>query len=253
MAFRLEIVDLHAEVEGMPILRGVNLVINSGEIHAIMGPNGSGKSTLTKVIMGHPKYVPTAGKVLFNGVDVLELDPSERSQLGIFLAFQYPKEISGVTFVQFLTAIYNAHLKKTDPEAREVKSFRLKAILAPMLQELKLDAGFLTRYLNEGFSGGEKKKAEILQMKLLNPLFSMLDETDSGLDVDALKIVGEAVNAMANEENGVLLVTHYRRILEYVQPQFVHVMKDGVIVQSGGYDLALELESNGYEGVNSNL
>jgi Fe-S cluster assembly ATP-binding protein len=234
MAFRLEIVNLHAEVEGMPILRGVNLVINSGEIHAIMGPNGSGKSTLTKVIMGHPKYVPTAGKVLFNGVDVLELDPSERSQLGIFLAFQYPKEISGVTFVQFLTAIYNAHLKKTDPEAREVKSFRLKVILAPMLQELKLDAGFL-------------------QMKLLNPLFSMLDETDSGLDVDALKIVGEAVNAMANEENGVLLVTHYRRILEYVQPQFVHVMKDGVIVQSGGYDLALELESNGYEGVNSNL
>ncbi len=245
----LEIKNLHVNIDGEPILRGVDLVVKSGEVHCIMGPNGSGKSTLTKVIMGHPKYEVVDGSITFDGEDVLAMEPNERSLAGIFLAFQYPQEIAGVRFLQYLTTIYNAHLKLRDPEAKEVKPFKFKRILEPLLNDLKMREDFLQRYLNEGFSGGEKKKAEILQLKLLEPKFAMLDETDSGLDVDALRIVAEGVKSMLNSQLGVLMVTHYRRILEYIKPDFVHVMVNGKIVKSGGADLAAELEENGYENL----
>lgn len=247
MAFELVVKDLHAAVDGKKILNGVSLEIKEGEVHCAMGPNGSGKSTLTKVIMGHPRYEVLSGEISFNGEDVLEMEPDERSRLGLFLAFQYPKEIKGVNFLQYLTTIYNVHLRQRDPEAKPMKSFKFKRMVQPYLEELKMAPDFLERYLNEGFSGGEKKKAEILQMKLLEPRLAMLDETDSGLDVDALRIVGEGVNSMLSAEMGVLMVTHYRRILDYVKPDHVHVMYEGEIVKSGDADLARELEEKGYE------
>jgi Fe-S cluster assembly ATP-binding protein len=243
----LEITNLHASVDGEPILKGVNLKVSAGEIHCIMGPNGSGKSTLVNTIMGHPAYEVTEGEILLNGENVLEMEPFERAQAGIFLAFQYPKEIAGVSMLNFLTAAYNAHLLAKDPEAKPMKAFRFKREIKAQMEELKIDPAFLDRFLNQGFSGGEKKKAEILQLKLLQPTFALLDETDSGLDVDALKIVAEGINSMKGDDFGVLLVTHYQRILDYVEPHFVHVMIDGKIVKSASGDYAKELESTGYE------
>jgi Fe-S cluster assembly ATP-binding protein len=212
-----------------------------------MGPNGSGKSTLVNTIMGHPAYEVTDGEVLFNGENILELKAFERARKGLFLAFQYPKEIAGVTMLNFLTAAYNAHLSVKDPEARALKAFRFRKMVLPEMEKLKIRPEFLDRFLNQGFSGGEKKKAEILQMRLLQPKFALLDETDSGLDVDALRIVSEGVNDLRSTNMGVLIVTHYNRILEYVKPDFVHVMKKGQIVKSGGKDFAVELEKTGYE------
>lgn len=245
----LEITNLHASVDGEPILKGVNLKVSAGEIHCIMGPNGSGKSTLVNTIMGHPAYEVTEGEILLNGENVLEMEPFERAQAGIFLAFQYPKEIAGVSMLNFLTAAYNAHLLAKDPEAKPMKAFRFKREIKAQMEELKIDPAFLDRFLNQGFSGGEKKKAEILQLKLLEPTFALLDETDSGLDVDALKIVAEGINSMKGDDFGVLLVTHYQRILDYVEPHFVHVMIDGKIVKSASGDYAKELESTGYESL----
>jgi Fe-S cluster assembly ATP-binding protein len=245
----LEVKNLHNKAGELEILHGLNLTIKSGEVHCVMGPNGSGKSTLVNTIMGHPAYEVTEGEVLFNGENILELEPFERARKGLFLAFQYPKEIAGVTMLNFLTAAYNAHLSVKDPEAKPVKSFKFRKQILPEMEKLKIKPEFLDRFLNQGFSGGEKKKAEILQMRLLQPKFALLDETDSGLDVDALRIVAEGVNDLRSTNMGVLIVTHYNRILEYVKPDFVHVLKQGQIVQSGGKDFALELEKTGYENI----
>lgn len=246
----LKIVGLKNRADELEILHGVDLTVNSGEVHCIMGPNGSGKSTLVNTIMGHPAYSVTEGDILFNNDSLLELEPFERARKGLFLAFQYPKEIAGVTMLNFLTAAYNAHLSVKDPEARALKAFRFKKMVLPEMEKLKIKPEFLERFLNQGFSGGEKKKAEILQMKLLAPSIALLDETDSGLDVDALRIVSEGVNELkATTGMGVLIVTHYNRILEYVKPDFVHVMKKGRIVKSGGRDFAQELEETGYENI----
>lgn len=243
----LEIRNLHARIEEKEILKGLDLTIRPGEIHCIMGPNGSGKSTLVNTIMGHPSYEVTEGEILLFGENVLEMEPNERALAGLFLAFQYPKEIAGVSMLNFLTAAYNAHMQAKDPEFKPVKAFRFRRQITDLMEELKIDPVFLDRFLNQGFSGGEKKKAEILQMKLLAPKFALLDETDSGLDVDALKIVSEGVNSMRSDDFGVLLVTHYQRILHYIHPDFVHVMKDGRIIESGGRDFAEKLETEGYE------
>jgi Fe-S cluster assembly ATP-binding protein len=245
----LKIVDLKNRAGELEILHGVNLEIKSGEVHCIMGPNGSGKSTLVNTIMGHPAYEVTNGEVLFNDENILELETFERARKGLFLAFQYPKEIAGVTMLNFLTAAYNAHLSVNEPEARQMKSFRFRKMVLPEMEKLKIKPEFLDRFLNQGFSGGEKKKAEILQMRLLKPKFALLDETDSGLDVDALRIVSEGVNDLRSTNMGVVIVTHYNRILEYVKPDFVHVMKHGKIVKSGGRDFAQELEKSGYEAI----
>ncbi|PIQ78944.1 Fe-S cluster assembly ATPase SufC [Candidatus Peregrinibacteria bacterium CG11_big_fil_rev_8_21_14_0_20_41_10] len=245
----LIIKNLHVEVEGKKILKGVNLEVKQGEVHCIMGPNGSGKSTLAKVIMGHPKYKVIAGEIWFGGQNILELTPDERARMGVFLAFQYPQEIAGVNFLQYLTTIYNIHLRQMDPGVKAMKSFKFKRMVQPYLEELRMDPDFLNRYLNEGFSGGEKKKAEILQLKLIKPNLAMLDETDSGLDVDALRIVAEGVKGMLSSEMGALVVTHYRRILDYIEPDYVHMMYDGQIVKSGGCELAHMLEEIGYEWI----
>lgn len=242
----LEIRNLHASVEGEPILKGVHLTVNAGEIHCIMGPNGSGKSTLVNTIMGHPAYEVTDGEVLVDGENILELESFERALKGIFLAFQYPKEIAGVSMLNFLTAAYNAHLAARDTDAKPMKAFKFRKVIQEQMKELKIDPAFLDRFLNQGFSGGEKKKAEILQLKLLEPTFALLDETDSGLDVDALRIVAEGVNSMKSDDFGVLMVTHYQRILDYIEPGFVHVMVDGRIVESKEGAYARELETVGY-------
>lgn len=247
----LKIVDYKVKVEGEEILKGVNLEIAKGEIHCVMGPNGSGKSTLVNSLMGHPSYEYVGGNVLLEGADLMEMEAFERSLNGLFLAFQYPKEIPGVSMLNFLMASYNAHLVANDPEAKTMKAFRFKKMLKPLLEELGLKGDFLDRYVNQGFSGGEKKKMEILQMKLLEPKVAMLDETDSGLDVDALKVVSEGVNKIhaENPDMGIVIVTHYQRILEYIKPDFVHVMKDGVIVKSGGPEFAQEIEDKGFSWV----
>jgi Fe-S cluster assembly ATP-binding protein len=245
----LEVKNLHNKAGELEILHGLNLTIKSGEVHCVMGPNGSGKSTLVNTIMGHPAYEVTEGEVLFNGENILELEPFERARKGLFLAFQYPKEIAVVTMLNFLTAAYNAHLSVKEPDAKPMKSFKFRKQILPEMEKLKIKPEFLDRFLNQGFSGGEKKKAEILQMRLLQPKFALLDETDSGLDVDALRIVAEGVNDLRSTNMGVLIVTHYNRILEYVKPDFVHVLKQGRIVQSGGKDFALELEKTGYENI----
>jgi Fe-S cluster assembly ATP-binding protein len=249
MQHKLEIKNLHNRADELEILKGLNLVINSGEVHCIMGPNGSGKSTLVNTIMGHPAYEVTDGEVTFDDEDLLELEAFERARKGLFLAFQYPKEIAGVTMLNFLTAAYNAHLVANDSSARPLKAFRFRKMVLPEMEKLKIKPEFLDRFLNQGFSGGEKKKAEILQMRLLKPKFALLDETDSGLDVDALRIVAEGVNELRSSNLGVLIVTHYNRILDYIKPDFVHVMKEGRIVKSGGKDFALELEKTGYEAI----
>ena len=246
-----EIENLHASIEDTEILKGVNLTINTGEIHAIMGPNGSGKSTLANVLAGNPAYEVTEGSVRFFGEDILELEPDERAQLGIFLAFQYPTVIPGVSMSNFLrmavTNVKNARAEKAGGEAKPFTPREFRRLMKEKMQLLKMDESFATRYLNEGFSGGEKKRAEILQLALLEPSLAILDETDAGLDIDALLVVSEGVNALAGPEMGVVLITHYQRLLNYIKPHFVHIMIEGRIVQSGGPELAHELEAKGYE------
>jgi len=243
----LEIKGLRAGVEGREILKGIDLTIGSGETHAIMGPNGSGKSTLSQVLMGRQDYEVTAGSVTYMGKDLLELETHERALEGIFLAFQYPIEIPGVNNVYFLKAAYNA-LRKHRGEP-EVDAMDFLAMVKDKARLLEFGDDFLRRSVNEGFSGGEKKRNEIFQMAILDPRLAVLDETDSGLDIDALRIVADGVNALRRKDNGFLVITHYQRLLNYIVPDFVHVLMDGRIVRSGGKELALELEETGYEVV----
>jgi Fe-S cluster assembly ATP-binding protein len=243
----LEIRDLHATVDGKEILRGINLSIKKGEIHAIMGPNGSGKSTLAKILAGHPAYEVTKGEVLFEGRNLLELAPDERAREGVFLAFQYPVEVPGVSNAQFLRLAYNEKRKHLGEE--ELDPLEFKDLLAERAKVVEMDAGLMSRSVNEGFSGGEKKRNEILQMAVLEPKLAVLDETDSGLDIDALRVVSEGVNKLRTPENAVVLVTHYQRLLNYIVPDRVHVLYKGRIVRSGGKELALELEEKGYDWI----
>jgi Fe-S cluster assembly ATP-binding protein len=235
----LDIQDLYVSIDGKEILKGFSLKINPGEVHALMGPNGAGKSTLAKVLAGHPAYEITRGQILFEGQNINELDPEERAQLGLFMSFQYPLEIPGVTNFQFLHASYSA-CKGTISEADFEKILQQKMTLMNMKAEFK------DRSLNEGFSGGEKKRNEILQMAVLEPKMAILDETDSGLDIDAMKIVADGVKQLQNPERGLLLITHYQRLLDYIKPDFVHVVIDGKIVETGTSELALKLEKQGY-------
>ncbi|PMB42873.1 Fe-S cluster assembly ATPase SufC [Fischerella thermalis CCMEE 5205] len=241
----LSVRDLTAEVDGTPILKGVNLEVRLGEIHAIMGPNGSGKSTFSKVLAGHPAYEVTGGEVIFQGQNLLEMEPEERARSGIFLAFQYPLEIPGVSNLDFLRVAYNSKRKAQGLE--EIDAFDFDDLVEEKLEVVKMDSAFLNRSVNEGFSGGEKKRNEILQMALLEPKLAILDETDSGLDIDALKIVANGVNQLASPENATIMITHYQRLLNYIVPDYVHVMAQGRIIKSGGKELALELESRGYD------
>ncbi|GAB4475115.1 MAG: Fe-S cluster assembly ATPase SufC [Anaerolineae bacterium] len=230
-------------------MKGVDLTIKQGEIHALMGPNGSGKSTLASTLMGHPAYEVTAGQIIFDGVDLLELEADERSRMGLFLAFQYPVAIPGVTLANFLRQAINARRKAVDPEDKGMPIPEFRRLLKAKMDLLQMDHSFAGRYLNEGFSGGEKKRAEILQLATLEPKIAVLDETDSGLDIDALRVVSEGVNRLYGPDLGVLVITHYQRILNYIKPQFVHIMMDGRIVESGGPELALHLEEQGYDWV----
>jgi Fe-S cluster assembly ATP-binding protein len=241
----LEIRDLHANVDGKPILKGLNLTVQPGEIHAIMGPNGSGKSTLSKVLVGHPQYEVTAGDILYEGKSILDKDPEERALAGIFLAFQYPVEIPGVNNASFLRMAYNAKQRYLGRE--ELDPIDFDEFLQEKLKIVEMDPSFTSRAVNEGFSGGEKKRNEILQMAVLDPKLSILDETDSGLDIDALRIVAHGVNQLMTPEKEVILVTHYQRLLDYIKPTYVHVLADGRIIKSGGKELALVLEEKGYE------
>jgi Fe-S cluster assembly ATP-binding protein len=243
----LSVKNLTAEVDGTPILKGVNLEVRYGEIHAIMGPNGSGKSTLSKVLAGHPAYTVTGGEVIFQGQNLLELEPEERAQAGVFLAFQYPLEIPGVSNLDFLRVAYNSRRKAQGLE--EIDAFDFDDLIEEKLEVVKMNPAFLNRSLNEGFSGGEKKRNEILQMALLEPKLAILDETDSGLDIDALKIVANGVNHLTSPENATIMITHYQRLLNYIVPDYVHVMAHGQILTTGGKELALELESRGYDWV----
>lgn len=243
----LEIKNLHANIEDKAILKGLNLTVNRGEVHAIMGPNGSGKSTLSKVLAGHPSYEVTQGEVLYNGENLLELEPDERAKAGIFLAFQYPVEVPGVSNAQFLRLAYNEKMKHLGEE--ELDPLEFNDYLKEKAKIVQMDKSFFSRSVNEGFSGGEKKRNEILQMAVLNPTLAILDETDSGLDIDALRIVAEGVNKLRSADNGIILVTHYQRLLNYIVPDFVHVLADGRVVKEGGKELALELEEKGYDWV----
>lgn len=245
----LVIRDLHVQIQDREILKGVNLTVRTGEIHAIMGPNGTGKSTLAYTLMGHPAYTVTAGEIYFKGQNILELAPDERSRLGLFLAFQYPVAIPGVTVANFLRIALNAHRRALDPQDKGIPIPEFRKMLREQMAFLKMDASFASRYLNDGFSGGEKKRAEILQMAMLKPEMAILDETDSGLDIDALRVVAEGVNALAGPDLGVLVITHYQRLLNYIRPHFVHVMLDGRIVESGNEELALHLEEHGYDWI----
>jgi Fe-S cluster assembly ATP-binding protein len=240
----LLIENLHATLEnGTPILKGVNLEIPAGEVHAIMGPNGSGKSTLSKVVAGHDSYVVTDGTVSLDDIDLLEMDVDQRSRAGIFLAFQYPAEVPGVSNANFIRAALQARL----PKGQDIDAVAYYKSLYAKMDLLEMDRKFTARSVNEGFSGGEKKRNEILQMLMLEPKYCILDETDSGLDIDALKIVAKGVNAMRSANRGILMITHYQRLLDYISPDYVHVMAEGRIVRSGGPELALELEKDGYE------
>ena len=243
----LSVCNLTAEVDGTPILKGVNLEVKAGEIHAIMGPNGSGKSTFSKVLAGHPAYKVTGGEVLFQGQNLLEMEAEERARAGVFLAFQYPLEIPGVSNLDFLRVAYNSRRKQQGLE--ELDSFDFDELIQEKLEVVKMNPAFLSRSLNEGFSGGEKKRNEILQMALLEPKLAILDETDSGLDIDALKIVANGVNQITSPENATILITHYQRLLNFIVPDFVHVMAGGRIIANGGKELAVELESRGYDWV----
>jgi len=245
----LEIKDLHVSIGDKEIVKGLTLTIKTGEVHAIMGPNGTGKSTLSKAIAGHPDYTITSGDVLIDGKSILEMEPDERARAGIFLAFQYPSEIPGVTIANFLRAAQQARLA----EGEDLDATAYYKKLYSKMDMLKIDRKFTSRAVNDGFSGGEKKRCEILQMAMLEPIFSLMDETDSGLDIDALRIVADGVNAQRGEKLGVLLITHYQRLLDYIVPDFVHVMYDGRIVKSGDKSLALELEARGYDWVKQEL
>jgi len=243
----LEVRDLHASVNGVAILKGIDLTINYGEIHAIMGINGSGKSTLAKVLAGHSAYQVTAGNVIFDGKDLLALAPEERARSGVFLAFQYPIEIPGVANNQFLRLAYNT--VQTQRGKDELDPLEFDDYVREKMKLLEMNPDFLDRSVNEGFSGGEKKRNEILQMALLEPRLNILDETDSGLDIDALRIVANGVNQLTNKDNATILVTHYQRLLNYIVPDYVHVMNSGRIIKTGGKELALELETRGYDWI----
>jgi Fe-S cluster assembly ATP-binding protein len=245
----LVIQDLHAAIGEKEIVKGLSLTINSGEVHAIMGPNGTGKSTLAKVIAGHPDYTLTSGDVLLDGKSILPMEADERARAGLFLAFQYPSEIPGVSIANFLRAAVQARMA----EGEEIDATGYYKRLYAKMDMLKIDRKFTSRSVNDGFSGGEKKRCEILQMAMLEPKFALMDETDSGLDIDALRIVAEGINAMRGPKLGVLLITHYQRLLEYIVPDHVHVMWDGRIVKSGDKNLALELEAKGYDWVKKEL
>ena len=251
MVTTLEIRNLRASVDGDDdmILRGVNLTVKQGEIHALMGPNASGKSTLANVLMGNPAYEVHEGEVLLDGENVLELEPDERSRAGLFLAFQYPVAIPGVTLANFLRHAINARMKAEDPDSKGIPIPRFARLMREKMTQLHIDHSFAGRYLNEGFSGGEKKRAEVLQMAVLEPEIAVLDETDSGLDIDALRIVADGVNALTGPDMGALVITHYQRMLNYIKPDFVHVLYGGRIVESGGPELAHELEDKGYEWI----
>lgn len=245
MASTLEIKDLHVSIEDKEILKGVNLTINTDEIHAIMGPNGTGKSTLSSAIMGHPSYEVTKGEVLLDGVNILELEVDERAKAGLFLAMQYPSEITGVTNADFMRSAINAKRE----EGQEIDLMQFIKKLDKNMDFLDIDKDMAQRYLNEGFSGGEKKRNEILQLMMLEPKFAILDEIDSGLDIDALKVVSKGINQMRGENFGALMITHYQRLLNYITPDKVHVMYAGKVVKSGGPELAKRLEEEGYEWV----
>ncbi|HEU4793797.1 MAG TPA: Fe-S cluster assembly ATPase SufC [Nitrolancea sp.] len=243
-----QIENLHAGIDGKQILRGVNLTINRGEIHGLMGPNGSGKSTLAYVVAGHPNYEVLEGRVLFKGENVLEMSADKRAQLGMFLAFQYPTVIPGVSMANFLRMAVNSVRKGRDNgNGKPLPPREFRRMIREKMALLKMDESFANRYLNEGFSGGEKKRAEILQLALLEPDFAILDETDSGLDIDALRTVSEGVNTVFTDQQAMLVITHYQRLLNYIKPHFVHVMLEGRVVESGGPGLALELEDKGYD------
>lgn len=241
----IQIKNLHANTDGKSILKGINLTVNPGEIHAIMGPNGAGKSTLAKVLAGHPAYEVTEGEIIFKGEDILPLEPDERAHRGLFMSFQYPIEIPGVSNVQFLKTAYNSNRKAKG--LAEVNAEEFDKLLQEKMALMEIKQEFKERNLNEGFSGGEKKRNEILQMAVLEPELAVLDETDSGLDIDAMRIVARGVNKFMNPKIGLILITHYQRLLDYIKPDYVHVMLDGKIVQSGGPELALELEEKGYD------
>jgi len=247
----LKIIDLHANVEGDEILKGINLEIKAGEVHAIMGPNGSGKSTLSKVIAGHPAYEVTSGQVLFEGQDILELDPDERARLGIFLAFQYPVEVPGVSNAMLIRQGVNNVRRERGQE--ELDPLEFEDFIREKLELVEMDEKFLDRSVNAGFSGGEKKRNEILQLAAMEPKIALMDETDSGLDIDALRIVSDGINQIRNKKNAFLLVTHYQRILNYITPDKVHVLMNGRIVKSGTKELALELEDKGYDWIEPEL
>ena len=241
----LEIRNLTASIDGNQILKGINLNVNKGEVHAIMGPNGSGKSTLAKVLAGHPAYEVTGGEVTLDGKNLLEMSPDERAREGVFMAFQYPVEVPGVSNAQFLRLAYNEKQKHLGQD--ELDPLEFKDLLKEKAAVVEMDASFMTRSVNEGFSGGEKKRNEILQMAVLDPKLAVLDETDSGLDIDALRVVAEGVNKLHDPEKAVIVVTHYQRLLNYIVPDFVHVLSGGRIVKEGGKELALELEEKGYD------
>lgn len=243
----LEIKNLHAGIEGREILKGINLTVNKGEIHAIMGPNGSGKSTLAKVLAGHPQYEVTGGEIIYEGRNLLEMSPDERAREGVFMAFQYPIEVPGVSNAQFLRLAYNEKRKHLGEE--ELDPLEFKDLLKERAKVVEMEASFMTRSVNEGFSGGEKKRNEILQMAVLEPKLAVLDETDSGLDIDALRVVASGVNQLLTPDNAIIVVTHYQRLLNYIVPHFVHVLADGRIAREGGKELALELEAKGYDWI----
>ena len=259
MGADLIIKNLHVRVEGQEILKGLNLEMSRGEVHAIMGPNGSGKSTLANTLMGHPAYEVTDGEILFRGRDIIELSADERSRLGLFLAFQYPSAIPGVSVANFLRTAINARYDQRAPsdngngQRRGISMREFRKLLKEKMAMLQMDPSFASRYLNEGFSGGEKKRMEILQMAMLQPQIAILDETDSGLDIDALRIVSEGVNELMSPDLGVLVITHYQRILNYIRPEHVHILVGGRVVMSGGPELALELEERGYDWVKESV
>jgi Fe-S cluster assembly ATP-binding protein len=242
----LSIRNLHVSIDGAEILKGLDLEMSKGEVHAIMGPNGSGKSTLAHVLMGHPAYEVTDGEVEFKGQNVLELEPDQRARLGLFLAFQYPAAIPGVTVANFLRMAVNAKRRSADGEENPIRIPEFRKLLQENMEQLKIDRSMTSRYLNDGFSGGEKKRMEMLQMAMLQPEIAILDETDSGLDIDALRIVADGVNSLIGPEMGALVITHYSRLLRYIKPDHIHVLVEGRIVRSGGPELADELESEGY-------
>ncbi|HEX8681193.1 MAG TPA: Fe-S cluster assembly ATPase SufC [Ardenticatenaceae bacterium] len=242
----LEIKNLHVSVEGNEVLRGLDITVKQGEIHALLGPNGAGKSTLGYAIMGHPKYEITDGEVLLNGENLLEMEADERSRAGLFLAFQYPISVPGVTVANFLRMALNA---RRDEEQGKISPMEFRRVLTGKMDQLGIDRAFAGRYLNEGFSGGEKKRAEILQLATLEPRIAILDETDSGLDIDAMRIVADGVNQLLGPEMGILVITHYQRFLNYIKPDYVHILLDGKVVVRGGAELAEELDEKGYEWV----